>query len=363
MNIKVQLEKLLSEALLALATADEQGLRELEIRLLGRKGEMNRILSALPSLKPEERSAAGSAANSVKLKIESAILERRTKLSRELESGLASTEWIDVTEPGVASAAGHAHPINSAIDEIVTLFERIGFRRARYAEADWEHYAFEALNMPKDHPARDEWETFFLDSPAHPKNGKVVLTPHTSNAQVHEMERRKPPIRMVSIGKCYRRESNVSHIPMFHQFEGLVIDKGIALTHLRGVLDYFAKNFFGPDRSFRLRPFHFQFTEPSFELDISCGICKGTGILKFDFGGKKSNFETPCRLCKSGWLELGGAGMVHPNVLRAGGIDPKVYSGFAFGWGVERTWMMRSGMKIDDIRVIYENDLQFLKQF
>jgi len=353
MDIKIQLEKLLSETLLALATADEAALRELEVRVLGRKGEMNRILSALPSLKPDERSAAGTAANTVKTKIEAEIKERRAKLSAELENELASSEWIDVTEPGVSSAAGHLHPTTNAIDEIVALFERIGFRRARYAEADWDHYAFESLNMPKDHPARDEWETFFLDAPQHPTLGKLVLTPHTSNAQVHEMERREPPIRMVSIGKCYRRQSDISHIPMFHQFEGLVIDKGIALTHLRGVLDYFAKNFFGPDRSFRLRPFHFQFTEPSFELDISCGRCKGTG--KVD--------DATCRLCKSGWLELGGAGMVHPNVLRAGGIDPTVYSGFAFGWGVERTWMMRAGMQIDDIRVIYGNDLKFLKQF
>jgi phenylalanyl-tRNA synthetase alpha chain len=272
---------------------------------------------------------------------------------RELTKDLGTTEWIDVTEPGVASAAGHTHPVSATVAEIVGIFERIGFRRARYTEAEWDHYAFEALNMPKDHPARDEWETFFLEHPNHPKLGKLVLTPHTSNAQIREMERREPPIRMISIGKTYRRQSDVTHLPMFQQFEGLVIDKGISLAHLRGVLDYFFKNFFGPDRRFRLRPFHFMFTEPSFEIDVSCGDCKGTG--KVD--------GVACRVCKSGWVELGGAGMVHPNVLHAGGIDPKVYSGFAFGWGVERTMMMRSGMQVGDIRVIYGNDLKFLNQF
>jgi phenylalanyl-tRNA synthetase alpha chain len=182
----------------------------------------------------------------------------------------------------------------------------------------------------------------------------MVLTPHTSNAQVRELQRGAFPVRMISIGKTYRRQSDVTHAPMSHQFEGLYVDKGVAITHLRGVLDYFAKSFFGPDRKTRLRPFHFRFTEPSFEIDISCGVCGGTGL-----GADRQK----CRVCKRGWLELGGAGMVHPNVLKAGGVDPKKYSGFAFGWGVERTYMMKEGMRLDDIRLLYKNDIRFLKQF
>jgi phenylalanyl-tRNA synthetase alpha chain len=182
----------------------------------------------------------------------------------------------------------------------------------------------------------------------------MVLTPHTSSSQVREMEKRHLPIRMINIAKCYRRQIDVSHVPMFHQFEGLLIDKHVSVTHLKGVLDYFAKSFFGPDRVTRLRPFHFRFTEPSFEVDISCGICGGTGKLA---EGQK------CRLCKEGWLELGGAGMVHPNVLKAGKIDPEEWGGFAFGWGVERTMAMKSGVRIDDIRVLYKSDFRFLRQF
>jgi phenylalanyl-tRNA synthetase alpha chain len=352
-DLTQQLEKILADSVLEFASADEAALSGLETRLLGRKGEINGILSALPSLSPQDRAALGAAANRVKNELAGAIAERRRVLNSELNDGLAEREWIDTTEPGKAAPAGHLHPSNAAIDEIAGIFERIGFRQARYREADFDHYAFEALNMPKNHPARDEWETFFLAAPENKKFGKMVLTPHTSNAQPYEMERRKPPIRMVSIGKTYRRQSDVTHLSMFHQFEGLVIDKGIGLAHLRGVLDYFAKNYFGPDRVTRLRPYHFQFTEPSFEVDISCGLCKGTGRVN----------GAACRVCKTGWLELGGAGMVHPNVLRHGGLDPKVWSGFAFGWGLERTMMMRAGLEIPDIRLIYSNDLRFLNQF
>jgi phenylalanyl-tRNA synthetase alpha chain len=353
-ELKQQLEKLLSDAVLELATADEEGLRVLEIRILGRKGEMNRILAALPSLPAAARAELGSTANRAKTELEGALIRRRQELAVELSAELGVSEWIDTTEPGIAPSAGHKHPTNAAIEEMAMIFERIGFRRARYNEAEFDYYAFSVLNMPEGHPARDDWETFFLDAPDNKKWGRMVLTPHTSNAQGHEMERRRPPIRMVSFGKTYRRQSDVTHLVMFHQFEGLVIDRGINLTHLRGTLDHFAKNYFGVDRQTRLRPHHFKFTEPSFEVDISCGLCHGTGRVANN---------TPCRVCKSGWLELGGAGMVHPNVLKAGGIDPKVYSGLAFGWGVERTMMMRAGMNIPDIRLIYNNDLRFLRQF
>jgi phenylalanyl-tRNA synthetase alpha chain len=209
--------------------------------------------------------------------------------------------------------------------------------------------------MEEGHPARDDWETFFLDTPKHKENGEMVLTPHTSSGQTREMKRLKvPPMRMINIAKCYRRQSDVSHYPMFHQFEGLVVDEGISVVHLKGTLDYFARNFFGPKRKTRLRPYHFQFTEPSFEVDISCDICDGKARLPDGQG---------CKLCKEGWLELGGCGMVHPVVLKNGGIDPKKYSGFAFGWGVERTFMMKSGLSIPDIRLLYSSDLRFLRQF
>jgi phenylalanyl-tRNA synthetase alpha chain len=242
------------------------------------------------------------------------------------------------------------------MEEITRIFERIGFTRVRYPEVEWEWYSFEGLNMPKNHPARDDFETFFIDFPQSQKYGKVVLSPHTSSGQVREMERlhHTPPIRMINIAKCYRPNWDVSHVPMFHQFEGLVVDTKINITHLKGTMDYFAKEFFGQERQTRLRPFHFQFTEPSFEVDISCGVCLGKGVL---------SDNSRCRFCKEGWLELGGSGMVHPNVLKAGGIDPEKYTGFAFGWGIERTYMMKSGTKLDDIRLLYSNDLRFLEQF
>ena len=232
------------------------------------------------------------------------------------------------------------------------MFARIGFTAVRTPEIDWDYYAFESLNMPPEHAARDDWETFFVDAPIGTKKhqGKPVLTPHTSNSQVRTMEAQEPPIRMINIGRCYRRQIDVSHTPMFHQFEGMMIDKGVNMSHLKGIFDYFAKTYFGPDRRTRLRPHHFRFTEPSVEVDISCGVCGG-------------DERGDCRLCKAGWLELGGGGMTHPNVIAAGGLDPNVYTGFAFGWGVERTLMMRSGIKIDDIRILYKNDLRFVRQF
>jgi phenylalanyl-tRNA synthetase alpha chain len=243
--------------------------------------------------------------------------------------------------------------VTDAITEITETFAKLGFTHVRHPEVEWEWYAFESLNMPSDHPARDEWETFFMNAPVDPKFGRMVLTPHTSSGQVREMQKGQLPIRAINISKCYRRQIDVTHVPMFHQFEGWLIDQNVTVANLKGVLDYFAKSFFGEGRVTRLRPYHFRFTEPSFEIDISCGICNGTGKL----GNEK------CRVCKEGWLELGGAGMFHPNVLKAGGIDPEVYSGLAFGWGVERTMMMKDGIKLDDIRHLYRNDVRFLEQF
>jgi len=326
----------------------------LEVAEFGRKSEFAALLKGLGALAPEDRRAAGQKVNDTKMHLQGRFAQKRRELQAASFRALAEEGWLDVSLPGIRPPEGHLHLTSQAIKEITEIFSRIGFYRARHPEVDWDWYAFEALNMPPDHPARDEWETFFIDAPRHPKYGRMVLTPHTSSGQVREMERRPLPIRMIGISKCYRRQMDVSHVPMFHQFEGLLIDKGISVTHLKGVLDYFAATFFGPERKTRLRPFHFRFTEPSFEVDISCGICHGTGRL--DDG-------TKCRLCKDGWLELGGAGMVHPNVLRAGSIDPEEWGGFAFGWGVERTMMMKAGLKIPDIRELYNGDFNFLKQF
>jgi len=324
-----------------------------EIRFLGRKGALAELMKKLPSLAPDKRPKMGALANDIKRQLEMLLASRRGQMEEKSLSRLAETERADVTEPGARPPEGHLHLMTKAINEITDIFARIGFVRTRYPEVDWDWYAFESLNMPKEHPARDEWETFFMDAPPS-KMGKMVLTPHTSNAQVRELERGEFPVRMINIAKCYRRQMDVTHVPMFHQFEGLYVDQGVAVTHLIGVLEYFAREFFGPERKIRLRPHHFRFTEPSFEIDISCGVCGGSGVTAD---------KQKCRMCKRGWLELGGAGMVHPNVLLAGKVDPRKYSGFAFGWGVERTYSMKEGLKIDDIRTLYKNDLRFLKQF
>ncbi|MBI2587624.1 phenylalanine--tRNA ligase subunit alpha [Candidatus Amesbacteria bacterium] len=338
-------EKLLNlknEALAQIISAtDPEELERLRAHYLGKSGILNQFAKELPNLPHDQKTETGRLFNEIKSAIADALASN-PPASHPIPQNL------DLSLPGIRPPLGHLHPVSRAIEEISGIFEKIGFIRVRYPEVDWDWYAFESLNMPKGHPARDDWETFFVDAPPHPKLGQVVLTPHTSNGQVREMERLgHPPIRMVNIAKCYRRQSDVSHTVMFHQFEGLVIDKDINIPHLKGTIDYFVKQFFGQNRQSRIRPYHFQFTEPSFEVDVTCDICTGIG----------------CKLCKKGWLELGGAGMVHPNVLRAGKIDPVKYTGFAFGWGVERTYMMKSGLKIPDLRLLYSNDIRFLNQF
>ncbi|MBU1034007.1 phenylalanine--tRNA ligase subunit alpha [Patescibacteria group bacterium] len=317
---------------------------DLRVKYLGKNGLFKNLSALIKEVPNEQKKAFGQELNKTKSKVEEKL--------KELEQQQKTTQAkIDLTLPGKKAKVGHLHPISQAIEEISQIFERIGFNRVRYPEVDFDYYVFEALNMPKNHPARDEWETFFVDTPEHEKMGKIVLTTHTSNGQVREMERlkSKPPIRMINVARTYRRQSDATHTQMFHQFEGLVVDKGINIQHLKGTLDYFAESFYGPGTKSRIRPFHFKFTEPSFEVDFSCHICGGTG--------------KNCRFCKSGWHEVGGAGMVHPNVLRAGGIDPDVYTGFAFGWGVERTYTLKKGLNIDDIRLFYSGNLEFLEQF
>jgi len=318
----------------------------LSIRLeyLGKKGKLRQWFDKINGLSSEEKKVFGDKLNKLKGEIEEDFKSFESKFQNSKSSGYKE---LYESLPGKKPETGHLNVITEAISEITDVFKPLGFTHVRYPEVDWEYYAFEALNMPKTHPARDEWETFFVDYPADEKLGRLVITPHTSNGQIHEMLKGKLPIRMLNISRCGRRQIDISHVPSFYQFEGLVVDKDISVTHLKGVLNYFAKNFFGEGRKTRLRPYDFRFTEPSFEVDIDCGVCHGKG----------------CKLCKGGWLELGGAGMVHPNVLRAGGVDPNEYTGFAFGWGVERTYMMKSGTKIDDVRLLFSNDLRFLEQF
>ena len=350
------------DALAAIADSNKTG-EFLRIEFLGAKSDLSKLTRQIRLVPTAARAQVGTVVNDVKKSIIEAINKKGASAINDLRSS------FDPTMPGIRPPEGHLHIVTQAIEEITRIFERISFIRVRHPEVDWDWYAFGALNMPANHPARDEWETFFLDVPwlsssrmrgsaltenktktdsrLRGNDMRIVLTPHTSNGQVREMEKKKLPIRMINIAKCYRRQIDVSHTPMFHQFEGLYIDRDVSIAHLKGVLDYFVKQFFGPERKARIRPFHFQFTEPSFEVDISCGVCNGAG----------------CKLCKQGWLELGGAGMVHPAVLKNGRIDTTKYNGFAFGWGVERCFMMKAGTRLDDIRLLYSNDVRFLEQF
>jgi phenylalanyl-tRNA synthetase alpha chain len=339
MNIKNNAVSLILDA----KSKDE--IEEVRIQLLGRNGTLTTAMKEVAKLPKEQRPEIGKLANDIKQIIEEAILEKVSSLGKE--NVRQKAKKLDVTEPGIRPPLGHLHLITQAIEEITSIFNRLGFTRVRYPEIEWDYYAFTALNFPLDHPARDDWETFFINHEPNKDKGSVVLTPHTSSGQVRELEMNKLPVKMLNIAKCYRRQSDVSHTQMFHQFEGLVVAENISITHLKGTLDYFVRSYFGENRKSRIRPYHFQFTEPSFEVDVSCGVCNGRG----------------CKLCKAGWLEMGGAGMVHPNVLKFGKIDPQKYSGFAFGWGVERVLMMKEGIEIDDLRLLYSNNLEFLEQF
>lgn len=310
----------------------------LQNKYLGRKSELVALVRSVSQLDPLDRPTGGKEANIIKSQIEKLITDHATRNSKP------ETKKIDVTLPGKKIETGHLHLTTQAIREVSDIFKRMGFYHLRYPEVEWDYYAFSALNFADDHPARDEWETFFIDKePVNAKYGNRILTPHTSSGQVREMELRKPPIRMINISRVYRRQLSVRHLMNFFQFEGLVIDKGVTIGHLIGILEYFIQEFIGPDTKYRIRPYHFPFTEPSFEVDVWLG---------------KDN-----KMAKDGWLEIGGAGMVHPNVLKAGGIDPKEYTGYAFGWGIERNKLSLGGINLEDIRIMYQTDVRFLKQF
>lgn len=336
-----KLEQIKVEALEKLKECQtSQMLDEVRVKYLGKKGELTAILRGMGQLSAEERPIVGKIANEVRETIENAIQEALKEIKNKEKNYRLSLETIDVTMPGKRNTIGGLHPLTKALDEIKEIFIGMGFSVAEGPEVELDYYNFEALNIPKNHPARDEQDTFYI-------NQNVVLRTQTSPVQIRVMENKKPPIRIIAPGRVYRSDTaDATHSPIFHQIEGLVVDKGITMASLKGTLDTFAKRMFGEKTRTKFRPHHFPFTEPSAEVDVSCFVCGGEG----------------CRVCKgSGWIEILGCGMVHPDVLRAGGIDPDVYSGFAFGLGLERIVMIKYG--IDDIRLFYENDVRFLKQF
>ena len=342
--MKEQLEQIKSRALAALEAAKESAeLEELRVKLLGKKGELTAVLKMMGKLSAEERPVMGQLANSVRAAIEQRLESRKTELAAAaLEKKLAA-EALDVTVPGTAPLMGHKHPMNIALDEAKEIFIGMGFQILEGPEVELAEYNFTKLNTEEGHPARDWSDTFYIQA-----DSSVLLRTQTSPMQIRAMEAIKhPPIRILAPGRVYRKdEVDATHSPMFHQIEGLVIDKGITMADLKGTLETLVKSLYGEDSVVRFRPHHFPFTEPSCELDVQCHKCGGAG----------------CPTCKGeGWIELLGAGMVHPKVLEGCGIDPKVYSGFAFGIGLERMAMRR--FQISDLRLIFENDVRFLRQF
>jgi phenylalanyl-tRNA synthetase alpha chain len=314
---------------------------EVRVKYLGRKGLLTEMMKQIGSLPPEERKAFGQAVNELKGFMGGEISARAASLKEEEIRVRLATESIDVTLPGRHVPYGSEHPISRTLGEIIEIFTRMGFGVEEGPEVELDHYNFEALNIPKDHPARDMQDTFYITEDS-------VLRTHTSPVQVRVMEKRKPPLRFIAPGKVYRCDADISHTPMFHQVEGLMVDTDISFSHLKGVLETFIHEMFGPEVPVRFRPSFFPFTEPSAEVDMGCTFCKGeTGV---------------CRVCKSSeWIEILGAGMVHPRVFEMAGYDPERYAGFAFGMGVERIAMLK--YSIDDIRLFFENDLRFLRQF
>ena len=320
--------------------SDPKLLEDFRVRFLGKKSEISSILKQMGKLSPEERPVMGQLANSIRSDIENAIAERSNVLKSEMAKLRLAEETIDVTLPGTAQKIGRPHPLNAVLEEVEEVFLGMGFDIVEGPEVETDHYCFEALNMPKHHPARDTQDTFYI-------NDNVVLRTQTSSVQIRTMEKMKPPIRIISPGRVYRSDAvDATHSPLFHQIEGLVIDKGITMSDLKGTLELLMKRLYGENAKIRLRPHHFPYTEPSAEVYLMCFNCQGKG----------------CSMCKGeGYVELLGSGMVHPKVLEGCGIDPEIYSGFAFGIGLERITMGR--YSINDMRLLYENDMRFLGQF
>ncbi len=333
-NIKLEAVKRLSEVK---SSADLENIR---LQFLGKKGELTAVLRGMGALTAEERPVIGQLANEVRSFVEGKLEEAVRELQNKEQELKLVSEAIDVTIPGKRRIIGKKHPLSIVLDEIKDVFISMGYEIAEGPEIELDYYNFEALNIPAGHPARDTQDTFYI-------NEKILLRSQTSPVQIRVMEQKKPPIKIICPGRVYRSDTvDATHSPIFNQVEGLVVDRGVTMGDLVGTLQLFAKSLFGENTKIRLRPHHFQFTEPSAEVDISCWTCGGKG----------------CRVCKNeGWIEILGAGMVHPKVLDICGIDSTVYSGFAFGLGAERTTMGR--FNIDDLRLLYENDVRFLKQF
>ena len=321
-------------------TRDSAALDQIRVRVLGKKGELTEILRGMGKLPAEERPKMGQMVNSLREKLEAAISGRAAELKQAEKEAALRSEVIDVTLPGKDRQAGSLHPISLVLNDMLDIFTGLGFEMVEGPETEYDKYNFELLNVPKNHPARDAQDTFYI-------NDNVVLRSQTSPVQARVMTTRKPPIRIVSPGRVYRAdEVDATHSPVFHQFEGLCIDENITMGDLKGTLDEFARRMFGEGISTRFRPSFFPFTEPSAEVDLTCHNCHGKG----------------CRVCKgTGWIEVLGAGMVNPHVLEMCGIDPKKYQGFAFGMGIERLAVIKYG--VPDMRYLYENDLRFLSQF
>lgn len=315
-------------------------LEAVRVKYLGKKGELTSILRGMGALSPEERPLIGKIANEVREEIEKSIESISREIKEKEKANKLQKEVIDISMPGKKNIIGKRHPLDLTLEHMKEIFMSMGFAIEEGPEVELDYYNFEALNIPKNHPARSEQDTFYI-------NDKLVLRTQTSPVQVRTMEKQKPPIKMISPGKVFRSDAaDATHSPIFYQLEGLVIDKGITFADLKGTLELFAKKMFGDKIETKFRPHHFPFTEPSAEMDATCFVCQGEG----------------CRVCKgSGFIELLGCGMVHPDVLRNCGIDPEVYSGFAFGFGVDRMVMLKYG--IDDIRLLYESDMRFLNQF
>lgn len=339
--MQTQLSKILQEAKEQIIKASSQvETEEIRVKVLGKKGELTGILKSMGKLAPEDRKVLGAAANGVRAEIEVLLEEKFAKVKEAAKQEKFKFESIDVTEPGIKNDLGVKHPLTITIEEISRVFMSMGFSISEGPEVETVFNNFDALNAGPNHPARDYSDTFYITE-------DMLLRTQTSPVQVRTLMKQKPPIKVISPGRCFRCDTpDATHSPMFHQIEGLVVDEGITMADLKGTLDSFAKQMFGNDAKTKFRPHHFPFTEPSAEMDVSCFKCGGKG----------------CNVCKgSGWIEILGCGMVHPNVLKVGNIDTEKYTGFAFGMGVERIAMLKYG--VDDIRNFYENDMRFINQF
>ncbi len=339
--MKEKLEQIKTEALKQIQESNAlEKLNEVKVNYLGKKGELTAVLKSMKEVAPEDRPKVGQLVNEARAEIESVLEEAIHKMEKLKREAQMAKETIDVTLPAKKNKVGHRHPNTIAREEVERIFVGMGYEVVEGPEIETDYYNFEALNIPADHPAKDEQDTFYI-------NGDFLLRTQTSGTQVHEMEKGKLPIRMIAPGRVFRSdEVDATHSPSFHQIEGLVIDKNITFADLKGTLAEFAKELFGEDTKVKFRPHHFNFTEPSAEVDVTCFKCGGSG----------------CRFCKgTGWIEILGCGMVHPNVLKMSHIDPEEYSGFAFGMGLERIALLK--YEIDDMRLLYENDIRFLKQF